>query len=74
MAIADPEKNAMQDKLAKFKELAQHPVLSKPMNAYAKQEYATPLFVLRETFAGFARHNIFGLAASLSLPLLAALV
>lgn len=74
MAIADQEKNAKPDKLAKFKALAQHPVLSKPIDAYAKQEYATPLFVLRETFAGFARHNIFGMAASLSFYALFALI
>lgn len=74
MALTEQEKIAKPDRLAKFKELVQHPVLSKPINAYAKQEYATPLFVLRETFAGFARHNIFGMAASLSFYALFALI
>ena len=48
--------------------------LSKPLHAYQKQEYATPLFVLRETLAGFARHNTFGLSASLSFYALFALI
>ena len=49
-------------------------LLSKPLHAYEKQEYATPLFVLRETLAGFARHNILGLSASLSFYALFALI
>ncbi|MEI2636475.1 MAG: YhjD/YihY/BrkB family envelope integrity protein [Methylotenera sp.] len=44
------------------------------MNAYARQEYATPLFVLRETLAAFVRHNIFGISASLSFYALFALI
>ena len=62
------------DKVNKLKNLRQHPAISKPINAYAKQEYATPLFVLRETLAGFLRHNIFGLSASLSFYALFALI
>ena len=62
------------DKLAKIKHLAQHLVLNKSLHAYEKQEYATPLFVLRETLAGFERHNIFGLSASLSFYALFALI
>ena len=62
------------DKLAQFKNLAHHPALNKPLHAYARQEYATPLFVLRETLAGFARHNVFGLSASLSFYALFALI
>jgi len=62
------------DKFAKIKNLAHHPALDKPINAYAKQEYATPLFVLRETLTGFARHNVFGLSASLSFYALFALI
>ena len=58
----------------KLKNLAQHPALSKPIHAYAKQEYATPLFVLRETIAGFLRHNVFGMSASLSFYALFALI
>lgn len=68
MALINPEK------FAKFKNLARHPALDKPMNAYARQEYATPLFVLRETLAAFVRHNIFGLSASLSFYALFALI
>ena len=62
------------DKLAKIKHLALHPALNKPLHAYKRQEYATPLFVLRETMAGFARHNVFGLSASLSFYALFALI
>lgn len=68
MALINPEK------FAKFKSLARHPALDKPMNAYARQEYATPLFVLRETLAAFVRHNIFGISASLSFYALFALI
>ncbi len=62
------------DNMNKLKNLAQHPALTKPFNAYAKQEYATPLFVLRETIAGFLRHNVFGMSASLSFYALFALI
>lgn len=68
MALINPEK------FAKIKNLVRHPALDKPMNAYAKQEYATPLFVLRETLAAFVRHNIFGISASLSFYALFALI
>ncbi len=68
-----------QDKFAKIKELAHqaytnNPALNKSINAYTRQEYATPLFVLRETFSGFTRHNVFGMAASLSFYALFALI
>lgn len=56
------------------KPILESAILSKPMHAYAKQEYATPWFVLRETLAGFTRHNVFGLAASLSFYALFALI
>ena len=67
------------EKLISNKQLAQNAapkpsLLSKPLHAYEKQEYATPLFVLRETLAGFARHNILGLSASLSFYALFALI
>lgn len=67
------------EKLISSKQLAQNAapkpsLLSKPLHAYEKQEYATPLFVLRETLAGFARHNILGLSASLSFYALFALI
>ena len=62
------------DNINKLKNLAHHPALTKPIHAYAKQEYATPLFVLRETVAGFLRHNVFGMSASLSFYALFALI
>lgn len=52
----------------------QHPAISKPLVAYSKKEYATLLFVFRETIAGFAKHNILGLSASLSFYALFALI
>jgi len=62
------------ENFSKIKNLALHPALDKPMNAYAKQEYGTPLFVLRETLAAFMRHNVFGMSASLSFYALFALI
>jgi len=61
-------------KNSKIKKLVKHPALLRPLQVYARQEYATPLFVFRETFAGFARHNIMGLSASLSFYALFALI
>ncbi|MFW5432801.1 MAG: YhjD/YihY/BrkB family envelope integrity protein [Methylophilaceae bacterium] len=57
-----------------IRKLAQHPAISKPLVAYSKKEYATLLFVFRETLAGFAKHNIMGLSASLSFYALFALI
>jgi len=71
--LAEAEK-IQKMKNAKIKNLAQHPALHRPLEAYAKQEYATPLLVLRETWAGFARHNIMSLSASLSFYALFALI
>ena len=65
---------AEAEKISKIKGLAQHPALNKPLRAYAKQEYATPLLVLRETWVGFARHNVMSLSASLSFYALFALI
>ncbi len=59
---------------ARIQKLSQHPAISKPLVAYSKKEYATLLFVFRETLAGFARHNILGLSASLSFYALFALI
>lgn len=59
---------------ASIKKLVQHPAISKPLVAYSKKEYATLLFVFRETLAGFSRHNILGLSASLSFYALFALI
>ena len=84
MAFIDPEKIAKLKNFAKLENLAHHAhlnksvlnksILNKSINAYAKREYATPLFVLRETLAGFGRHNVFGMSASLSFYALFALI
>lgn len=74
MAFINPEKLARLKKIAKLENLAHHPALVKSISAYAKREYATPLFILRETLAGFARHNVFGMSASLSFYALFALI
>jgi membrane protein len=57
-----------------IKKLTQHPAISKPLVAYSKKEYATLVFVFRETLAGFTKHNILGLSASLSFYALFALI
>lgn len=64
----------VQNKVSQIKNLAQHPAFLKPLAAYASHEYATPLFVLRETLGGFTRHNILSLSASLSFYALFALI
>ena len=71
--MAETEK-IFEKKHSKLKNLRQHPALHKPLQAYAKQEYATPLLVLRETWAGFVRHNVMSLSASLSFYALFALI
>lgn len=48
--------------------------LNAPREAYAKQRYNTPLFVLHEMFKAFQRHNAFGLSASLSFYAMFALI
>ncbi len=58
----------------RINQLKQHPAINKPLAAYSKKEYGTLLFVFRETIAGFARHNIMGLSASLSFYALFALI
>lgn len=62
------------DTKGQFKKLSQHPAVNKPLAAYAKQEYGTLLFVFRETLAGFGRHNVLGMSASLSFYALFALI
>ena len=66
------------DLITRFKNMTQHTAsyraLNKSLQAYAKHEYATPLLVLRETLAGFVRHNLLSLAASLSFYALFALI
>lgn len=49
-------------------------VINKPRDAYAKQRYSTPLFVMHEMFNAFQRHNTFGLSASLSFYAMLALI
>jgi membrane protein len=61
-------------KIPNLKRIAEHPVMVQPLKTYAKQEYTTPMFVLRETLTGFGRHNIMGLSASLSFYALFALI
>jgi len=48
--------------------------INMPREAYAKQRYNTPLFVLHEMFKAFQRHNAFGLSASLSFYAMFALI
>ncbi len=48
--------------------------LNKPLEAYGKQRYSTPLFVLHEMFGAFRRHNVLGLSASLSFYAMFALI
>lgn len=48
--------------------------INMPRQAYAKQRYNTPLFVLHEMFKAFQRHNAFGLSASLSFYAMFALI
>ena len=66
------------DFIARFENFARHTAsyraFNKSLQAYAKHEYATPLLILRETLAGFVRHNLLSLAASLSFYALFALI
>ena len=48
--------------------------IDRPREAYAKQRYNTPLFVLHEMFNAFQRHNVFSLSASLSFYAMFALI
>ena len=48
--------------------------INMPREAYARQRYNTPLFVLHEMFKAFQRHNAFGLSASLSFYAMFALI
>lgn len=57
-----------------LKKIVAHPLVQKLLNTYARQEYSTALFVLRETLAGFARHKSMGLSASLAFYALFALI
>ena len=48
--------------------------IDKPLEAYARQRYNTPLFVLHEMANAFQRHNVLGLSASLSFYAMFALI
>lgn len=48
--------------------------INMPREAYAKQRYNTPLFVVHETLKAFQRHNVFGLSAALSFYAMFALI
>ena len=48
--------------------------IGRPLEAYAKQRYNTPLFVMHETLSAFGRHNALGLSASLSFYAMFALI
>ena len=48
--------------------------IGKPLEAYARQRYNTPLFVLHEMANAFQRHNVLGLSASLSFYAMFALI
>jgi membrane protein len=51
-----------------------HKAINMPREAYAKQRYNTPLFVMHEMLNAFQRHNVFGLSASLSFYAMFALI
>lgn len=48
--------------------------IDKPLEAYARQRYNTPLFVMHEMINAFQRHNVLGLSASLSFYAMFALI
>lgn len=48
--------------------------INMPREAYAKQRYNTPLFVIHETLKAFQRHNVLGLSAALSFYAMFALI
>ena len=64
----------MKNTFRQVKDLGNHPVITKPREAYAKHHYSTPLFVMRETFNAFRQHNGLGLSASLSFYAMFALI
>ncbi len=48
--------------------------INRPREAYDRQRYSTPLFVIHEMFGAFRRHNVLGLSASLSFYAMFALI
>lgn len=72
MPKLDPEV-AQQAALSKVPVKLQN-IINSPREAYAKQRYNTPLFVLHEMFKAFVRHNALGLSASLSFYAMFALI
>lgn len=67
-------KEPLLDKLESVKSLGQHPVIEKPLSLYSRNQYSTPLFVLKETLLAFYQHNGLGLSASLSFYAMFALI
>jgi len=55
-------------------QLSLQSAIKKPREAYDRQRYSTPLFVLHEMFGAFRRHNVLGLSASLSFYAMFALI
>ncbi|HEX5539848.1 MAG TPA: YhjD/YihY/BrkB family envelope integrity protein [Methylophilaceae bacterium] len=61
-------------KFKQVKGLGNHPMLSRPREAYEKHHYSTPFFVVRETLNAFRQHNGFSISASLSFYAMFALI
>ena len=51
-----------------------HPAIARPKAALERHHYSTPLFILRETLAGFQQHNSFSISAALSFYAMFALI
>lgn len=64
----------MARKFHKLQSLGSHPAIAVPRETYARHQYSTPLFVMRETLNAFKHHNGLGLSASLSFYAMFALI
>ena len=64
----------MATRFQQIRDLGNHPAILKPRDAYARHQYNTPLFVLRETLSAFQLHNGFSMSASLSFYAMFALI
>jgi membrane protein len=60
--------------LMTLRKLLAHPAIACSKAALERHRYSTPLFVLRETLAGFGQHNGFSISAALSFYALFALI
>lgn len=67
-------KEPMFETIESVKNLGHHPVIEKPLTLYSRNQYSTPLFVLKETLIAFYQHNGLGLSASLSFYAMFALI